>query len=94
MTKSQLSKALRDRRPYIDISPRDFEIIVDQIFEAMKYAMAMGERIEIRGFGVFAVVERLAREGRNPKTGQAVDLPARKLPFFKCGKELKERINN
>jgi len=66
--------------------------IVDLFFEAMKEALERGERIEIRGFGSFAVRHYDAYKGRNPKTGQIVDVPPKKVPFFKVGKELKEMI--
>jgi len=67
--------------------------IVDLFFEAMKEALEKGERIEIRGFGSFAVRHYNAYKGRNPKTGQIVDVPPKKVPFFKVGKELKALVN-
>jgi integration host factor subunit beta len=67
--------------------------IVDLFFEAMKEALEKGERIEIRGFGSFAVRHYDAYKGRNPKTGQIVDVPPKKVPFFKVGKELKALVN-
>ncbi|MBW1973758.1 MAG: integration host factor subunit beta [Spirochaetes bacterium] len=70
------------------------KVIVDTIFKGMEEALARGERIEIRGFGSFVVRNYGAYKGRNPKTGEVVDVPPKKLPFFKVGKELKERINS
>ena len=69
------------------------EAAVEALFESMKRAMERGERIELRGFGSFRVRQRSSRRGRNPKTGEAVDIPAKRIPYFKPGKELKELIN-
>ena len=66
---------------------------VEAVFEAMKAAMQRGERIELRGFGSFRIRERGSRVGRNPKTGARVDVPSKKIPYFKPGKELKELLN-
>jgi integration host factor subunit beta len=66
---------------------------VDTIFNSMVESLAQGERIEIRGFGSFAVKHRDTREGRNPKTGETVHIPAKRMPNFKIGKELYDRIN-
>lgn len=93
MTKSELYKVLINRMPHLSVSKREMEIMVDLIFETMRYALARGERIEIRGFGNFKPIKRKARKGRNPKTGKPVDIPPRNIPFFKCGKDLLERIN-
>ncbi|MBI3752526.1 MAG: integration host factor subunit beta [Deltaproteobacteria bacterium] len=76
-----------------NFTKRDVEVIVDAIFDSMTARLASGDKIEIRGFGSFKVKEYKARKGRNPKTGEAIDVPAKKAPFFKVGKELKERIN-
>jgi integration host factor subunit beta len=72
---------------------KDAETIVDTMFNSMIECLAQGERIEIRGFGSFAVKHRDTREGRNPKTGETVHIPAKRMPHFKLGKELYERIN-
>jgi integration host factor subunit beta len=72
---------------------KDTEIVVNTIFDAMTEALKQGERIEIRGFGSFQVKVREAREGRNPKTGEEVQIPAKRTPFFKVGKELKEMVD-
>ena len=70
------------------------EMAVETVFESMKRALAQGERIELRGFGIFNVRPRKTGIGRNPRTGEAVDVPAKRLPFFKVGKELKEIVND
>jgi integration host factor subunit beta len=67
--------------------------VVNTIFDAMTDALRRGERIEIRGFGSFQVKVREARDGRNPKTGEMVNIPAKRTPFFKVGKELKEMVD-
>ncbi len=78
---------------YPAYSGRDAEVIVNAVFEAMTDALCSGERIEIRGFGSFVVKQRRAREGRNPKTGDIVAVAAKRVPFFKVGKELKQRVD-
>jgi integration host factor subunit beta len=70
------------------------ETIVNLVIDAMKSALIAGDRIELRGFGSFHIEEYQAYTGRNPKTGASIQVPPKKLPFFKVGKELKERINN
>jgi integration host factor subunit beta len=92
MTKRDLIEEIASRYPAY--SRRDAEIIVNTIFESMTEALCNGDRIEIRGFGSFVVRHRDAREGRNPKTGDIVAVSAKKVPFFKVGKELKLRIGN
>ena len=74
-------------------SRRDAEVIVNAVFDSMTEALRQGERIEIRGFGSFVVKSRRAREGRNPKTGEIVAVAAKRVPFFKVGKELKLRVD-
>ena len=91
MTKRELITHVARRLPYLTL--KDAEIIVDTIFDSMVDALAQGDRIEIRGFGSFKVKDREEREGRNPVTGESVQIPAKKYPFFKIGKELRERIN-
>ena len=91
MTKSELVTHVAERLPYM--TAKDAEIIVDTIFDSMVDALAQGDGIEIRGFGSFKVKDREEREGRNPKTGESLRIPARKSPFFRIGKELYERIN-
>ena len=74
-------------------SRRDAELIVNEVFDSLTQALARGERIEIRGFGSFVVKQRQAREGRNPKTGALVAVHAKRVPFFKVGKELRLRVD-
>jgi integration host factor subunit beta len=80
-------------RLYPRYSRRDAEVMVNAMFASMGDALRAGDRIEIRGFGSFIVKHRQAREGRNPKTGKLVSVPAKRVPFFKVGKELKLRVD-
>jgi integration host factor subunit beta len=80
-------------RLYPVYSRRDAEVIVNSVFESMTEALCQGDRIEIRGFGSFVVKNRQAREGRNPKTGELVAVASKTVPFFKVGKELKQRVD-
>lgn len=91
MTKSQLVESVADQVDGIPM--RDVEAVVETIFACMAGALAQGERIEIRGFGSFAVKTREARESRNPKTGEKVSVPRKTTPHFTPGKELKERVD-
>lgn len=91
MTKSGLIEKVAERTPHI--SKKDTEVVVNTIFDAMTEALRRGERIEIRGFGSFQVKIREARDGRNPKTGEMVKIAAKRTPFFKVGKELKEMVD-
>jgi integration host factor subunit beta len=76
-----------------DLTRRDGEIIVDTLFESVIGALQSGDKIEIRGFGSFRTRQRNARIGRNPKTGEKVDVPAKRVPFFKPSKELRDSVN-
>ena len=91
MTKSQLIEAVAGKLG--TVSKKDVEIIVDTIFNCMTDALTRDERIEIRGFGSFSLHFREPRRGRNPKTGDAVELTGKYVPHFKPGKELRERVN-
>src|SRR5271156_2269310 len=91
MTKSELIDALAARRP--DLTKARAELIVNCVFDAMSEARQGGEGIEIRGFGSFTVRPYKPYSGRNPRTGEPVPVPAKRLPFFKVGKELKELVN-
>lgn len=91
MTKSELISRIAERFSYL--TRKDAEIIIDTIFDTMVEALARNDRIEIRGFGSFKVKQRGDREGRNPKTGETVRIPPKRMPFFKVGKELYQRIN-
>jgi integration host factor subunit beta len=90
MSRTELVLKLSEKE---NITAKDAKRVVDLLFDAMKEAFEKGERIEIRGFGTFTVRHYRNRRGRNPKTGQSVDVPPRRVPFFKVGKELKERVN-
>jgi integration host factor subunit beta len=72
---------------------RDVERIVSTLFDEIAAALARGDRVELRGFGAFSVKSRDARVGRNPRTGEAVQVPEKRVPFFKTGKDLRERMN-
>jgi integration host factor subunit beta len=91
MTKSGLIEEVAKRTPHI--SKKDTEVVVNTIFDSMIEALRTGDRIEIRGFGSFQVKIREARDGRNPKTGEPVHISAKRTPFFKVGKELKEMVD-
>lgn len=91
MTKSELIEQLTDRHELLN--KRDAEMVINLIFGGISTALSQGERVEIRGFGSFSVRERDAREARNPKSGELVEIPSRKTPFFKTGKELRERVD-
>ena len=91
MNKSDLIEMLAKKLP--NLAARDVEVIVNTVFDSMTDALKKNERIEIRGFGSFEVRVRKPRVGRNPKTGQAVEVGERMVPFFKVGKELRERVN-
>lgn len=91
MTKSELIERLALKNGIL--SQRDSETIVNIVFDSISEALNKGEKVEIRGFGSFTVRERDGREARNPKTGEIVRIPAKKTPFFKTGKELRERVN-
>ncbi len=92
MTKSELIARLAEANPHL--YHRDVERIVTTIFEEITNALADGDRVELRGFGAFSVKERGARLGRNPRTGDAVDVPAKYIPYFKTGKQLRQRLNS
>jgi integration host factor subunit beta len=91
MTRSELVIALTEQQP--NLSKRDIELAVNCILEQLVNALDSGERIEIRGFGSFDLHQRAPRIARNPKTGEAVNLPAKMATHFKPGKELRDRVN-
>jgi len=92
MTKSQLITKLAAKNPQFYL--RDIETIVDTIFREMSDALVNGDRVELRNFGAFSVKEREARTGRNPRTGEAVEVEAKRIPAFKAGKALRDRLND
>ncbi|MFQ6550020.1 integration host factor subunit beta [Aestuariibius sp. 2305UL40-4] len=91
MIRSELIQKLADENPHL--YQRDVEKIVNTIFEEITNAMANGDRVELRGFGAFSVKRREARQGRNPRTGEAVQVEEKHVPFFKAGKLLRDRLN-
>jgi integration host factor subunit beta len=91
MTKSELIQRLAERNPHL--YQRDVELIVSAIFDEISNALARGDRVELRGFGAFSVKRRDARVGRNPRTGDSVPVDEKHVPFFKTGKQLRERLN-
>ncbi|MDZ4762895.1 MAG: integration host factor subunit beta [Alphaproteobacteria bacterium] len=92
MLRSELIARLYDENPAL--KAREVEKIVDVIFDEIAAALERGDRVELRGFGAFSVRRRDARTGRNPRTGDAVDVDSKHVPFFKAGKELRSRLNN
>ena len=92
MTKSDLILKITNKNSFL--YQKDIQKIVDCLFQSVTNALKNGDRVELRGFGTFSAKFRKARVGRNPKTGDPVAIPQKKLPFFKMGKSMKERINN
>ncbi|WP_421788466.1 integration host factor subunit beta [Hyphobacterium sp.] len=91
MIKSELIARLAEENP--NLFQRDVERVVNAIFDEIGDALADGNRVELRGFGAFSVRHRKAREGRNPRTGATVSVKDKHVPFFKTGKELRERVD-
>lgn len=92
MIKSELIQRIADRNPHL--YQRDVENVVNAILDEITDTMARGDRVELRGFGAFSVKRRNARLGRNPRTGAHVEVDEKSVPFFKTGKELRERLND
>jgi len=92
MTKSELIDRLVEVRGVL--TRKDSEAVVSLVFDAMSDALTSGDKVEIRGFGSFTIRDREPREARNPKSGEIVSIPSKKTPFFKTGKDLRERVNN
>ena len=90
MTKADLVEEVAKA---VEVPKKDAEKIVKTVFESITGALHRGEKIELRGFGSFRLRERKSRIGRNPKTGETVEVPSKKVPYFKAGKDLKELIN-
>ena len=91
MIRSELVAIVADTNPHLTM--RDVERIVGTIFDEITNALSAGRRVELRGFGAFSTRAREARTGRNPRTGTAVKVDAKRVPYFKPGKELRERLN-
>ena len=92
MIKSELVARLAERNPHLYL--RDVELAVSTVFEEVAAALARGERVEVRGFGSFSVRRRDARVGRNPATGEHVDVAAKAMPYFRAGRRLRQRLND
>jgi integration host factor subunit beta len=91
MTKSALIEKIAEK---VDgLSKKQTEVVIETIFESVKESLAKGGKVEIRGFGNFRLRSRNSRKARNPKTGAAVDVPPKKVPYFKVGKDLREMVN-
>ena len=91
MIRSELVQKIADANPHL--GPREAERVVATILDAITDRLADGGRVELRGFGAFSTREREARKGRNPRTGEAVDVPDKRVPYFKPGKEMRQRLN-
>lgn len=91
MTKAELVEKISEK---IDLTKKQTELVVNTILDSITNALANGNKVELRGFGSFRVRHRKLREGRNPKSGKKVQVPPKRVPFFKAGKELREMVNN
>lgn len=91
MTKSVLIEKIAEKLD--GLSKKQTEVIIETIFESIKTSLSQGGKVEVRGFGNFRLRGRNARNARNPKTGESVEVPPKKVPFFKVGKELREMVN-
>ena len=92
MTKSELITYVTEQNPHL--YQRDVERIVATIFDEISSALSRGDRVELRGFGAFSIKQRNARIGRNPRTGATVEVPAKRVPYFKTGKQLRNMLND
>jgi len=92
MTKSELITYVTEHNPHL--YQRDVERIITTIFDEISSALSRGDRVELRGFGAFSVKQRNARIGRNPRTGATVQVPAKRVPYFKTGKQLRNMLND
>ena len=92
MIRSELLSELHKDNP--ELRADEIEQVVDLFFDEIAHRLAEGGRVELRGFGAFSTRDREARVGRNPRTGDAVNVPAKRVPYFKAGKEIKQRLND
>jgi integration host factor subunit beta len=92
MTKSELITFITEKNPHL--YQRDIERVVTTIFEEISTALSKGDRVELRGFGAFSIKQRNALIGRNPRTGATVEVSAKRVPYFKTGKQLRNMLNN
>ncbi len=91
MTKAELVDKIAENKP--GLTRKQVEVIVNTVLDGIKDALSREDKVEIRGFGSFRVRHRRAKEGRNPKTGETVSVPPKKVPFFKAGKEMREMVD-
>ena len=91
MTKAELVDKISEKK--IDLTGKQVEVVVNTVLDGIKDALSRDDKVEIRGFGSFRIRHRRAKEGRNPKTGEAVAVPPKKVPFFKAGKEMREMVD-
>jgi len=91
MTKAELVERVANQ---INLTKKQTEVVVNTVFSSITDSLAEGKKVELRGFGSFRIRERNARVGRNPKSGQKVDVPSKKVPFFKAGKELRQLVDD
>lgn len=92
MIRSELLQTLQDDNP--ELRTEEIEQVVEIFFDEIAQRLAEGGRVELRGFGAFSTREREARQGRNPRTGESVSVPAKKVPYFKAGKEIRRKLND
>lgn len=92
MIRSELLQTLQDDNP--ELRTEEIEQVVDIFFDEIAQRLAEGGRVELRGFGAFSTREREARQGRNPRTGESVSVPAKRVPYFKAGKEIRRKLND
>lgn len=90
MTKADLIESIAEK---LDITKKEAEGVVNTVFRSIAKAIEMGKKVELRGFGCFKVKTQRARRGRNPRTGEEINIPSKRVPFFKPGKEMKEAVN-
>jgi len=91
MTKAELVDKIAEKKP--GLTRKQVEVVVNTVFDGIKDALSREDKVEIRGFGSFRIRHRRAKEGRNPKTGETVSVPPKKVPFFKAGKEMRELVD-
>jgi len=91
MTKAELVDKISEKKP--GLTRKQVEVVVNTVLDGVKDALSRDDKVEIRGFGSFRVRNRRAKEGRNPKTGETVSVPPKKVPFFKAGKEMREMVD-
>ena len=91
MTKAELVDKIAEKKP--GLTRKQVEVVVNTVLDGIKDALSREDKVEIRGFGSFRVRYRRAKEGRNPKTGETVQVPPKKVPFFKAGKEMREMVD-